>query len=675
LEFAYIFLYMIFSKKMVRLLFVFSLLAVAAGGAAAQPLEITVCSLSHRDKDVSRQLSLLKRMGVTSIQTYVYWNKVEKEPGQFDWSEYDADVELFKKHGLRWVPFIIAGPWYVTPEFVRQDRKIVMLRCLEHGRESAIPSIWCPRLRDYVREYLKAFAEHYLPMDVLESINLGISGDYGEAIYSVIGNWPGEYHSHRGFWCGDALARANFKRAMSELYRGDIAALNRAWKSEYESFDDLAPLLPEKAPSLRAKLEFFRWYREAMSSWADFWLDAARQHFPETELYLCTGGDMSPEHGSDFSAQAKIAAKYGGGIRITNEASSFPHNFRLTRLVASSCRFYGAYFGHEPASAVTPVGMLGRLFNAVTSGARQLFLYNTPELIATQDGKPGIGQGGEFHLRYRDWQSRAEPVIDLALLYPTSSPTHEMRETGTFGDFLADFRRFVDYDLVDERMASDGALDKFAVLVLARADALEEQTLQRIKTWVEGGGVLFVLGCLPKDWDGDGTLISRMAGLTSASDEIQGISELAVDAPQRMPSLAGLRSGFITSAFADIAVDAEPLLSMRYTAKGKVAWKRKLGEGWIYVYFGPMDLRQREEAWMVARSLPLLFLRDGIRDSIAEGVLKKMPASFNLDAPDVFLVETAEGLVALNMSAEEKIVKYPGGTFAIEGRSLLKVKK
>jgi hypothetical protein len=52
-----------------------------------------------------------------------------------------------------------------------------------------------------------------------------------------------------------------------------------------------------------------------------------------------------------------------------------------------------------------------------------------------------------------------------------------------------------------------------------------------------------------------------------------------------------------------------------------------------------------------------------------------MPASFNLDAPDVFLVETAEGLVALNMSAEEKIVKYPGGTFAIEGRSLLKVKK
>ena len=39
---------------------------------------------------------------------------------------------------------------------------------------------------------------------------------------------------------------------------------------------------------------------------------------------------MAPEHGSDFSAQAKLAAKYGAGIRITNESSSFAHNFRLT---------------------------------------------------------------------------------------------------------------------------------------------------------------------------------------------------------------------------------------------------------------------------------------------------------------------------------------------------------
>lgn len=87
----------------------------------------------------------------------------------------------------------------MTPDFVRRDPEIVMLRCLEHGRASAIPSLWSPQMREYVREYLRRFTEHYLPLGVLESINLGITGDYGEAIYSVIGNWPGEYHSHGGF--------------------------------------------------------------------------------------------------------------------------------------------------------------------------------------------------------------------------------------------------------------------------------------------------------------------------------------------------------------------------------------------------------------------------------------------------------------------------------------------
>ena len=126
-----------------------------------RPLEVTVCSITHTDKDAEAKLDLLKSLGVTSIQTYIFWNKVEKTPGVMDWSEYDADAALFKKHGIRWVPFVIAGPWYVTPDFVRADPQMVMLRCLEHGRDSAIPSIWCERLRGYVRDYLRKFAEHY----------------------------------------------------------------------------------------------------------------------------------------------------------------------------------------------------------------------------------------------------------------------------------------------------------------------------------------------------------------------------------------------------------------------------------------------------------------------------------------------------------------------------------
>ena len=644
-------------------------------GAAlfSQPMEITVCTVSHTDKDADERLELFKQIGVTSIQTYIFWNKVEKERGVMDWSEYDADVALFKKHRLKWVPFIIAGPWYVTPEFVRRDRDIVMLRCLEHGRESAIPSPWSPRLREYVREYLKKFAEHYLPQGVLESINLGISGDYGEAIYSVVGNWPGAYHSHGGFWCGDELAVADFRRSMKQLYGGDIAALNDAWKSNYESFEEVTPFLPAEAPSVRARLELLRWYRDSMTGYADFWLESAREFFPGTEIYLCTGGDMAPEHGSDFSAQAEVASKYGAGIRITNEASSFPQNFALTRLVGSAGRFYGAYFGHEPASAVTPIGMLGRMFNAVTSGARQLFLYNTPELASEHGGKLSLGEGGLFYLRYKDWLKTAVPVVEVGLLYPTSSDTHRIREYGTFRDLAAEVRRLVDFDLLDERLVQGGALAKIRILVMTGADTLGAATLDKIIAWVSSGGLLFVLDGRPQDWDGANSSFDAFLGFAPGSDEIKGITEMTVDKAERLPSLASLPPVFVSRAFTGLAADIEPYLSMRYAAKGRVAWRRRVGEGYVYAYFGPMDLKQREDSWMVAHNIPFRFLRDGIEDCARSGFLRKVPLSLNLNVSDVYLVETTEGLLALNMSDEAKKVGMGTELVEIPGRSLLKI--
>ncbi len=261
-------------------------------------MEITVNSVSHKDKSPNLHLKLYKQMGVTSIQTYIYWNAIENEPGVVDWTKYDADVALFKKQGLKWVPFLIVGPWYVTPEFVRQDKDVVMFRCLEHSRDSAIPSIWSPRLREYVRGFLKKFSDHYSPMGIFESINLGISGDYGEAIYPAIGNWPTKYHSHPGFWCGDDLAAADFRRAMSELYQGDIGSLNRAWKSHYHSFEEVAPFLPQDAPSRRARLEFLGWYRDSMTRYAEFWLSTARELFPDD-------GDL-PLHRRRYGARARL---------------------------------------------------------------------------------------------------------------------------------------------------------------------------------------------------------------------------------------------------------------------------------------------------------------------------------------------------------------------------------
>jgi hypothetical protein len=630
--------------------------------APGRPLQVTVCSVSHKDPDAGRRLDLLKSLGVTSIQTYIYWNKVETKPGAYDWSEYEADAALLAAHGLKWVPFIIAGPWYVTPEFVRDAPGMVPFRCLEHGRDSKIPSLWNPGLRGIVRDYLAAFARRFLPLGILESVNLGISGDYGEAIYPVLGNWPGAYHSHPGYWCGDALAAADFRARVSALYAGDIGALNKAWRSGYASFDEIAPFRPERAPSERAFQEFLAWYRDAMTGWADFWLAEARTAFPGVDIYLCTGGDMAPEHGSDFSAQAKAAAARGAHLRITNEASSFPMNVRLTRMVGSAGRFYGAGFGHEPASAVTPVGTLGRIFNAVISGARQLFLYNAPELMVERDGRPEAGEGGAFLRDSAAWLRTAVPIIETAVYHPNPTSRQIGEDRQGWSDLVSRLRRIVDFDFLDDRMIRDGALEGHSILVLAGVGVLDAGSLLMIRDWVERGGVLFVMDCRPPDWDGRTAGFDALAGFGPGSDEIRGITEMKVERPRVFPSLAALRGVFLTRGFTGLADDIRPVLSMAYAPAGKAAWRRKAGKGEVFAYYGPMDLRQEEQDWMVAQNVPLRFLKDGIRAAVAAGLVKREPASLNLSAPDVFLAETTDGLWALNMGTEARRVgSDPGG--------------
>ena len=640
------------------------------------PMAVTVCmgiGVSHGDKDIDERLEVLKRMGVTSIQTIVDWSKIEKTPGVLDWSDYDADVALFKQHGLKWVPFVIAGPWWMTPEFVRQDPQIVKLRCLEDGRDSAIPSIWSPRMREYVRTYLQKFAGHYQPMGVIESVDLGISGDYGEAIYSVIGNWPGAYHSHAGYWCGDALAVADFRQSVRDLYPGGIAALNQAWGAHYASFDEVQPFLPAKAPSERAWQEFLRWYRGAMTACADFWMQTAREAFPRTDLYLCTGGDMSPEHGSDFSAQAKVAARYGGGVRITNEASSFPMNVRLTRMVDSAGNFYGAYAGHEPAASVTAAGMLGRLFNAVTSGARQLFYYyNTPTVVAEQDGRLVPGDGGKYYHRYRELLRTVRPVVETAVYFPNSSVSETRQDRQDFSDLASQIRHFVDYDFVDDHLIQDGVLRDKSILIVANANVVDAATTARIEQWARDGGVVFLLDRRSTDWDGRTAAFDALVGFTPQTDKVEGIAGLIVEQPRALPSIAALSEVYVTQGFTALQADCEPLLAMNYDPKVKVAWRRKIGAGAVYAYFGPMDLKQNEQDWKVAQKLPLRFIRDSIQTGVAEGILKHEPPTLNLSVPDLYKVQTDTGLWILNMGSDNQKIEVDGKPVEVPALSIVR---
>lgn len=634
-----------FGWKFICLLIVLLPGVLSARAPAPRRIDTVVCSIGLETPDLDARLRILKGMGVTSVQTYLYWNRIERQEGRFDWKEVDRFLAFVRRAGLKWVPFVIAGPWYVTPEF-SDGSAPVKLRCLEHQRDSAIVSIWDRPFRRRIEGYVAALAKRYAASAMIESINVGISGDYGEAIFPVIGNWPGSYHTHPGYWCADPLAVEDFQRFFAEKYAGCIESLNAAWKTSYGSFGQLVPFHPDRAPCLRARLDFVAWYRGAMTRYADWWLETVRRSFPVADIYLCTGGDMAPAHGSDFSAQAKTAARHRCGLRVTNEASSYPHNFRLTRLAAAAARFYGSYIGFEPAAAVTPAGMAARLFNAVSSGARQFFFYYRDDLIPGAGAPPGTGEAGEILRRSQPLLAAAEPLVDVALLYPTSG--HAAYGLGDFTEQAVYFRRAFDYDLVDENMIADGALAGYPLLVIAGTRVLPGETLKAISLWVERGGLLFVLDSLPVDEDGDSSGFARLLGIRPDSEEIFGIAPLALAGPGPWASLARALPVNGTRAWLRLSDAVEPLLTFTAPQQARLAWRLPLGKGMIVAYFAPLQWQASGEDWMESLRLPLLFMQDVWLQLVAEKKLARLPASLNLDQPDLYVAAVQGATLLFN---------------------------
>ncbi|MDO8588953.1 MAG: family 14 glycosylhydrolase [Armatimonadota bacterium] len=441
---------------------------------------------------------LYRSLGVTSIETYVTWETCERKgKGEWDWSEWDDQVEILKRNGLKWVPFVILGPAYSTPDWFRGSEDHYGCVCLEHNITSKIESLWNPHLPAYIDRFLGEFAKRYGDTGVIESVLLGIQGDFGEAIYSVFGGgWtfkvPGEYHNHAGFWCGDEYALKSFRSWAISKY-GSLEKVNEAWGTDWKSADSIDfPARGEEAikklrqsvseaptTTKRRWLDFVEWYRGEMTRFSDWWIATTKKHFPKTPIYLCTGGHAPPEHGANFAAQCKVAAKHGQGVRITNEASNYANNFAITRWVAAAGKFYGAFYGFEPAGGEDEKGIVARIYNATASGARQLHDYQNN--VVNSQTRQDVQQKHIKFLR------KSEPVVETALWYPNVALT--LKE----GDYLrraAAFRDLTDYDYLDEDMLRDGALERYKVLVIIYGDVMERSDMEIIERWVRKGGTV-----------------------------------------------------------------------------------------------------------------------------------------------------------------------------------------
>lgn len=496
-----------------------------------------------------------KQAGVTSLQSYVGWAQLEPRRGELDYSLYDPVVAQIRNHDLKWLPFLITAPYIATPEWFREESGVAAT-CLEHGESTPIQSIWNPDLRAGVRRFLEVFAAHY-PVDDIEALNLGISGNWGESIVVAGGGFGmAGKHSHLGWWCGDEYARADLRRWVEQRY-ANIEALNVAWGTTYADFEAVQPFIPAEAPSRRAAVDLFAWYTQSMTDYAEFWVKTARELYPDLPIYLCTGGNGQPELAADFAAQARMCARYGAGLRITNQSDHAPGNFAVTRMVSSAARFYGGYYTTEPGGANTPKGIACRVFDAVSGGARGVYfktLIEPPDRLSPTAVK--FAENAKYLVPNA-------PELTVAALMPNSSLALDPKVIGRFIERTQSLRDALDFEFIDENMIADGLLTRIRALTVVAGDTLERPVLNAVGHWVEDGGVLFTpaeLGPLRDVEDQPAAWWSNAASLGTGS------------------AIAPLGKGYVVVLPGEWPAWRDALADMLLASGGDVPWPAPLAE-------------------------------------------------------------------------------------------------
>jgi hypothetical protein len=435
-------------------------------------------------------LPLARALGFNGIESYVKWGFVERSPGVFDWSFYDAVVEEIEKAGLQWFPLLVVGSAYTLPDWYYESKENVGFECLEHRMRNDIQSIFCDHQVKYVRRFLKEFGRHYASRKVLLGVRLGPSANYGEAQYPARGNWGYRgkaIHTHIGYWAGDPYAAVSFRNWLRLRYPS-LQGLNQAWQAHFDSFEQIEPFLPITAAVERKRIDFADWYMGAMSQWCEKWAEWAREAMPDAVIHQSSGGWGPVEIGTDYTYQARSMARLKGGIRLTNESDNFPQNFAITRMASSAARFYGARLGYEPGGFGSARGVVARLFNAATNDAEHLFYYHS--------NLYGNDQAIDAWLKHAPLlDRRAKPLIDVAVFYPDTAIKLDDEAirylwASAFLSRAEALRSTTDYDYVSEPMVLDGALDRYKVLVFVWGHITEKPVLERIARWVEAGGTL-----------------------------------------------------------------------------------------------------------------------------------------------------------------------------------------
>lgn len=428
----------------------------------------------------------LAECGVTLIETRAVWWEIEPSPGVYDFSRLERDLDKIDRTGMQAgiFPWLEHPPAWYDPDHAGHAR----FRCLTHGKDSTIVSLWDPKtLEVYDRLYGELACR---TADRIAFLYAGISGDYGEVAYpgGVRHYLFSSPHAHSGFWCGDSQARRSFARFLEKRYH-TLDKLNRAWRTRFGRWDDdLMPPFPIRKQPLRRRRDFADWYTGSMLRFTDAVCQIVRRHFPNT----CVGIPLGFPHealrvGQIKSQAAKVAARYGIIARWTGMGclNSFAKTDVLAKRFASAARFYGTPFATERAGTLQRSNAANALYESFANAA----------VIVHED--PGnIFRSEDIQRRLRPKLVVSEPICRAAVLYPIDDE-QLWREGFSLKRFInraAELRATMNYELCDRYMIRDGFLDTVEDLIVLVPTWIPTDTAGKMQAFLRRGGRIWLSG-------------------------------------------------------------------------------------------------------------------------------------------------------------------------------------
>jgi len=431
-------------------------------------------------------LRKLKDEGLVAFEDYIAWGAVEREQGKWDWTQHDKICEAVKAAGLHYVVYNWA---HFPPVWLRESKDCTLMRCVEHHQDTNYLSIFDPKTVEYYDHFYRALHDHF--GDRIDGVYACILGPYGEGNYPLhVPEFINMGHCHEGYWCADPYALASFRNAMRSRY-GEISRLNAAWGTSLRSFEDVLPpkeisggIKPspqafKTGADRRRWLDFITWYHQAIIDFAEKSIEVTLKYFSHDKVRTKPGGNAGGVNpiawGTYCPGYAKMAAKYG----ITLQPADCQGACFGDKWVGTAYHFYGVRLSTEPAGGLDRNRFVRRMFSDASCGASQMFTYEFEQHV------PEIQQ-------YAHLLTGVSGETDVALLCPTTL----YRLGGDLGPTIraADkLRDLTDYDVLDEILVLDGALDKrYRALIITQGDYIEQAVLNRIETWVRAGGHLVI---------------------------------------------------------------------------------------------------------------------------------------------------------------------------------------